>query len=120
MFVTSFEKDIWNVVDAISGKVTTDTETKSEAHNTICGLDGMKVYLAGLKSPFLFVADTITNKVIDKIEAFAASIRPFTVNGTQTLGFVNVNHLLGFEIGNLKIGKNLHRVEVSDFKPGGW
>src|SRR5205823_5626739 len=61
LFVPSFEKDIWNVVDAATGKVTADIETKSGAHNTICGLDGKRVYMAGLKSPFLFVADTGTN-----------------------------------------------------------
>ena len=118
LFVPSFEKDIWNVVDAITGKVLTDIETKSGAHNTICGLDGSRVYMAGLKSPLLFVADTKTNKVIDKVGPFAAAIRPFTVNGAQTLCFVNVNELLGFEVGDLKTGKKLHRVEVPDFKKG--
>jgi DNA-binding beta-propeller fold protein YncE len=118
LFVPSFEKDIWNVVDAASGKVVADIETKSGSHNTICGLDGKRAYLAGLKSPLLFVADTATNKVIDKIGPFSASIRPFTVNGAQTLCFVNVNELLGFEIGDLKTGKKLHRVEVPDFKKG--
>ena len=118
LFVPSFEKDIWNVVDAINGKVTTEIETKSGSHNTICGLDGTKAYLAGLKSPLLFVADTKTNKVIDKVGPFAAAIRPFTVNGAQSLCFVNVNELLGFEIGDLKTGKKLHRVEVPEFKKG--
>jgi DNA-binding beta-propeller fold protein YncE len=118
LFVPSFEKDIWNVVDPITGKVITDIETKSGSHNTICGLDGKRAYLAGLKSPFLFVADTKTNKVIEKVGPFAAPIRPFTVNGSQSLCFVNVNELLGFEIGDLKIGKKLHRVEVPEFKPG--
>jgi DNA-binding beta-propeller fold protein YncE len=118
LFVPSFEKDIWNVVDAASGKVITDIETKSGAHNTICGLDGTKAYLAGLKSPLLFVADTTTHKVIDKVGPFAAAIRPFTVNGAQTLCFVNVNELLGFEVGDLKTGKKLHRVEVPEFKKG--
>lgn len=118
LYVPSFEKDIWNVVDAATGKVMTDIETKSGAHNTICGLDGKRVYMAGLKSPFLFVADTGTNKVVDKIGPFAASIRPFTVNGAQSLCFVNVNELLGFEIGDLKTGKKLHRVEVPEFKTG--
>jgi len=84
----------------------------------VCGLDGKRVYMAGLKSSFLFVADTRTNKVVDKIGPFAASIRPFTANGTQSLCFVNVNELLGFEIGDLKTGKKLHRVEVPGFKTG--
>jgi DNA-binding beta-propeller fold protein YncE len=118
LFVPSFEKDIWNVVDAATGKVITNIETKSGAHNTICGLDGTRAYLAGLKSPLLFVADTRTHRVIDKIGPFAAAIRPFTVNGAQTLCFVNVNELLGFEIGDLKTGKKLHRVEVPKFKKG--
>jgi len=118
LFVPSFEKDIWNVVDAGSGKVTAEIETKSGSHNTICGLDGKRAYLAGLKSPFLFVADTATNKVVEKIGPFSAPIRPFTVNGMQTLCFVNINELLGFEIGDLKTGKKLHRVEVPGFKKG--
>src|SRR5438067_7174245 len=42
LFVPSFEKDIWNVVEAATGKVITDIETKSGAHNTVCGLDGSR------------------------------------------------------------------------------
>ncbi|HXD87196.1 MAG TPA: hypothetical protein VN641_11935 [Urbifossiella sp.] len=118
LFVPSFEKDTWNVVDALSGKVLADIETKSGAHNTVCGLDGKRVYLAGLKSPWLFVADTQSYKIVDKVGPFAAAIRPFTVNGAQTLAFVNVNELLGFEIGDLKSGKKLHRIVVPGFKKG--
>lgn len=118
LFVPSFEKDVWNVVDAATGKVTGEIETKSGSHNTIVGLDGTRAYLAGLKSPLLFVVSTKTNKVIDKVGPFAAPIRPFTVNGSQTLCFVNVNELLGFEIGDLKTGKKLHRVTVPEFKTG--
>jgi hypothetical protein len=40
------------------------------------------------------------------------------VNGRQTLCFVNVNGLLGFEVGDLRTGKRLHRVEVPGSKPG--
>lgn len=118
LFVPSFEKDIWNVVDAASGKVLTEIETSSGAHNTICGLGGKWAYLAGLKSQFLFVADTKTHELSDTVGPFAAAIRPFTVNGAETLCFVNVNELLGFEIGDLKTGKKLHRVEVPKFEKG--
>jgi DNA-binding beta-propeller fold protein YncE len=118
LYVPSFEKDIWNVVDAVTGKVIADIETKSGAHNTVCGLDGSRAYLAGLKSPLLFVADAKTHKVIEKVGPFSAAIRPFTVNGAQSLCFVNVNELLGFEIGDLKTGKKLHRVEVPGFEKG--
>jgi hypothetical protein len=118
LFVPSFEKDIWNVVEAATGKVLSSIETKSGAHNTICGLGGKRAYLAGLRSPYLFVADTTTHKVVDKIGPFAAAIRPFTVNGAETLCFVNVNELLGFEVGDLKSGKKLHRMEVPKFERG--
>ena len=49
---------------------------------------------------------------------FSAPIRPFTVNGAQTLCYVNVNELLGFEIGDLTTGQKLHRVEVQGYQQG--
>lgn len=45
-------------------------------------------------------------------------IRPFTINGEQTLCFVNVNELLGFEVGDLKSGRMIHRVQVAGFENG--
>jgi hypothetical protein len=118
LYVPSFEGPHWNVVDAASGDVLATIETKSGAHNTVVGLDGSRMYLAGLKSPLLRVADTKTHKVVQEVGPFSAAIRPFTVNAAQTLAFVNVNDLLGFEIGDIKTGKVLHRVEVQDFKKG--
>ena len=117
LYVPSFEKDTWNVVNADGDLVTTIT-TRSGAHNTVCGLDGKRMYLGGLKSNYLFVADTGTHKVAAKVGPFAGAIRPFVVNAAQTLCFVTVNGLLGFEIGDLKSGKILHRVEVAGFKSG--
>lgn len=115
LYVPSFEKDTWNVVDGGSGEVLAIIETKSKAHNTVVGLDGKRMYLAGLGSPLLSVADTTGHHVIQKVGPFSAPIRPFTVNGAQTLTFVCVNGLLGFEIGDLRSGKMLHRVEVKGF-----
>lgn len=117
LYVPSFEKDTWNVVDASNGKVIKTIETKSGAHNTVCGLDGQRMYMAGLRSPLLSVAD-MTHQVIQTIGPFSASIRPFTVNGRQTRCFVCVNDLLGFEIGDLKTGKKLATVEVQGFSKG--
>ena len=85
LYVPSFEKDTWNVVDGATGDVVATIETKSGAHNTVVSLDGTRMYLAGLKSPLLSVADTKTHKVVGTVGPFAASIRPFTVNGAQTL-----------------------------------
>ncbi|HXI73297.1 MAG TPA: hypothetical protein VNN22_23400 [Verrucomicrobiae bacterium] len=119
IYLPSFEGDFWNVVDARSGKVLKKILTKpAGAHNTVIGLDGKFAYLAGLKSPALRVVDTKTREVVREIGPFSKPIRPFTINGAQTLCYANVNGLLGFEIGDLKTGKVLQRVEVSGFKQG--
>lgn len=118
LYLPSLEKDHWHVVDALSGDILAKIVPNSGAHNTICGLDGKEAYLAGLKSSLLTVADTATRQASRTVGPFGASIRPFTVNGRQTLAFVNVNELLGFEVGDLKTGKKLHRVEVAGFSKG--
>ena len=118
MYLPSLEKQHWNVVDALSGDVIKRIEPIPRAHNTVYGLDGQQAYLAGIGSPLLHVAHTSTHTVAKKIGPFGSGIRPFTVNGKQSLCFVNVNGLLGFEIGDLVTGKKLHRVEVQGFKMG--
>jgi hypothetical protein len=118
IYLPSFEGPLWYVVDAGTGDVIAKIEPKSGAHNTVFGPLGTEVYLAGLKSPLLTVADAKAHTAARTVGPFAASIRPFTVNGSQTLVFVNVNDLLGFEVGDLTTGKKLHRVEVSGYSKG--
>jgi DNA-binding beta-propeller fold protein YncE len=118
LYVPSFEGPFWNVVNAISGDVIAKIVTKSGSHNTICSRDGKRAYLAGLRSPLLSVADTATQQAVETVGPFSNVIRPFTINGSRTLCFVNVNDLLGFEVGDLRTGKMLYRVEVQDFQKG--
>jgi DNA-binding beta-propeller fold protein YncE len=118
LYVPSFEGPHWNVVNAETGDVILKVVTKSGSHNTIYSLDGSRVYLAGLRSTFLSVADTKTHTIVQTVGPFSKPIRPFTLNGRGTLVFVNVNDLPGFEIGDLRTGKMLHRVEFTDYKPG--
>jgi hypothetical protein len=118
IFLPSFEGPLWYVVRAEDGEELGRIAPDSGAHNTVAGLNGKEAYLAGLKSPLLTVADTGSHRAIRTVGPFSASIRPFTVNGRQTLCFVNVNELLGFEIGDLVSGRKLHRVEVQGFKKG--
>ncbi len=118
LYVPSLEGPHWHVVDADSGAIVAKIEPKSGAHNTICSLDGSRVYLAGLRSRLLSVVDTRTQKIVQTVGPFDGPIRPFTVNAAQTLCFVTVNDLLGFEVGDFKSGKMLHRVEVEHFKKG--
>jgi DNA-binding beta-propeller fold protein YncE len=118
LYVPSFEGPHWHAVDAMTGDVIARLETNSGAHNTIYAPDGRFVYLAGLKSPMLNVADASTHSVTNRVGPFGDVIRPFTINGRQTLCFVNVNGLLGFEVGDLQTGRMLHRVEVSGYQQG--
>jgi DNA-binding beta-propeller fold protein YncE len=118
IYLPSLEREHWHVVDGRSGEVIKKIVLNSGAHNTIISLDGKFAYLAGLKSPLLRVADTRTHEVVREIGPFGNVIRPFTINGSQTLCYVNVNELLGFEIGDLKTGKMLHRVVVSGYEQG--
>ena len=118
LYVPQLEGPLWHVVNAANGNVIASIETKAASHNTIYSADGNHVYMAGLKSPVLSIADTKTHKVASTVGPFANSIRPFTVNGSNTLCFVNVNGLLGFEIGDIRTGKKLHRVEVAGFQQG--
>ena len=118
IYLPSFEGPHWTVVDGLSGDTLAKVTPNSGAHNTVYGADGSHAYLAGLRSPLLTVADTKTHTAARTVGPFSKSIRPFTVNGLQTLCFVNVNELLGFEVGDLVAGKMLHRVEVRGFSSG--
>jgi hypothetical protein len=118
LYVPSLEKDTWNVVRADTGELLQTITTRSGAHNTLCGPDGKRMYLGGLKLNYLLVADTTTHQVTGKVGPLGGAVRPFVVNGRQTLCYVCVNGLLGFEIGDLKTGKKLHRVLVTGFKTG--
>ena len=118
LYVPTLEGPQWNVVDAMTSEIRTAVVTNSGAHNTIYGADGRRVNLAGLKSPLLNVADPATNTVVQKVGPFANVIRPFTINGSQTRVYVNVNDLLGFEVGDLKTGTVLQHVGVAGYQKG--
>lgn len=118
MYLPSLEKAHWHVIDALSGDVIKKLVPDSGAHNTVYSLDGKHAYLAGLKSSLLRVTDTRAHSISREVGPFGNVIRPFTVNSSGTLCFVNVNELLGFEIGDLRTGKQLHRVEVQGFAKG--
>lgn len=119
LYLPSFEKDFWNVVDAASGDIIKRIDTPNTgSHNTVVDASGVRAYLAGLRSPMLRVVDAGTHDVVKEAGPFSSAIRPFTINGKGTLCFVNVNGLLGFEVGDLTTGAKLHRVEVRGFNIG--
>lgn len=117
IYLPTLEGPFWYLVDAESGRVLRKINTDSGAHNTIVGLSGKFAYLAGLKSPLLRKVDTTTD-AITTTGPFSAGIRPFTVNADETRCYVNVNELLGFEVGDLTTGQKLYAVTVKGFERG--
>lgn len=119
IYLPSFEKDHWNVVDAMTGEVITKIETPSTgSHNTVVDASGKFAYLCGLKSPVMRVVDTKTRKVVKEVGPFTSAIRPFTVSAAGDVAFVNVNGLIGFEVGDVTTGQKIARIEVPGFKMG--
>jgi DNA-binding beta-propeller fold protein YncE len=118
MYLPSFEKGFWNVIDCNTGDVIKKIEVFKRAHNTIYGPSGNHVYLDDIASPWLYMADAKKHELANKIGPFGNFVRPFTVNGKETLVYVTVDSLLGFEVGDIKTGKKLARVEVEGWNMG--
>ena len=70
-------------------------------HNTWINKAGTRVYMEVLTVPYIYVADTATNKVLGKIGPFSKGIRPFAVTDDERYLYANVDGLLGFEIAEI-------------------
>ena len=118
MYLPSFEKGFWNVVDCASGDIIKKIDIHKRAHNTIYGPSGKLVYMGDIASPWLWVADAKKHEVVNKVGPFANFVRPFTINGKETRAYITVDSLLGFEVGDIQSGKKLAHIEVEGWNPG--
>lgn len=118
MYLPSLEKGFWNVVDCRTGNIIKKIDVYKRAHNTIYSHTGNLVYLDDIGSPWLYIADAKTHTIKSKVGVFANNVRPFTVNGKETLVYVTVDSLLGFEVGDLKQGNKLAHVDVEGWEAG--
>ena len=113
---------IWKVIDANTGNVTTSIDSGGIGpHNTVVSPDGARVYLGPRYTNYLVVASTRTNQVIRKIGPVGGvgGIRPFTINGAQSLAFITLSGFLGFQVGDISTGRILYTVPVQGFPGGG-
>ena len=101
---------IWTVLDARSGEVIGVIRAGAGAHNTIMGMSGRRVYLGGRNSRYLDVADTSTDRVIERIGPLRSGVRPFTINGSETLAFTTATGFLGFQVSSIVTGRVLYTV----------
>jgi DNA-binding beta-propeller fold protein YncE len=130
LYVPYRDEDFWLVLDAANGEVKAKiTVGRGEnyqdgwpigsigPHNTWINPKGSRVYMQVLTLPYVFIADTETNRIIGKVGPFSKGVRPFTVTNDEKFVFANVDRLLGFEVGAVREGnhwggKMLHRVEA--------
>jgi len=100
----------WYVIRTDTGDVVATIAGPTSPHSTIVNLDGTRVYLGGRANNYLEVADTTTDAVVRSIGPFQSSVRPFTINGRETIAYVTITGLRGFQIGDLTTGQVLQTV----------
>jgi DNA-binding beta-propeller fold protein YncE len=107
----------WRLIDARSGNPTGAViHAGAGAHNTIMGASGEHVYLAGVDYPYLEVASTATNQVVQRIGPLnGPGVRPFTINGSETLAFTTARSFLGFQVSDIESGEVLYTVPIPGF-----
>jgi DNA-binding beta-propeller fold protein YncE len=110
---------IWYVIDANSENETGTINGGLGPHNTIVSLNGAHVYLGGRNHNYLEVADTRTNQVIRNIGPLFSGVRPFTINGSETIAYTTSTGLLGFQISDIKTGQVLYTVRIKGFSWNG-
>jgi hypothetical protein len=107
----------WHILNTSDGtsRGSIFTVAGNAAHNTIMGFTGQKVYLGGLNNSTFFIASTSTNTITSTIGPLAGGVRPFTINGDESLVFTTHTGLLGFQVSNLTTGQILYTVPVQGF-----
>jgi len=118
LLVGSSYNSWWYYIDGATGKVLgkLDTPDAPVAHNLTVTSDGQLGLLGSMSSPKdgkagLAVIDVPGRKVL-KYMTFSEMVRPLTMNHDGSLVYVNVNDLIGFEIGDVKTGKMIKRLEL--------
>ena len=110
----------WYIVDATTGNETGVINAGRGPHNTLVSLNGKHVYMGGRFYPYLEVADTATNQIIQKIGPLKGDgVRPFTINGRETLAYISTTGFLGFQVGDIASGKILYTVPIQGFSWNG-
>lgn len=124
----------WDVIDADLHKIIAFIPVPyGNPHNTWCSQDGTKMYLAALGNENLYIADTKTHKIMKTVGPFEPNaedpwgwtqkkhngpkgIRPFAVTANDQLCYVNLDGVLGYEIGNIETGERIGRVDIEGFE----
>jgi len=108
----------WYYIDGATGKSLgkLPTPEANVAHNLAVTADGKLGIMGSMSSPKngkagVAVIDVPNRKVL-RYMTFSEMVRPLTINHDASLVYVNVNDLIGFEIGDVQTGKMLKRMEL--------
>ncbi len=111
--------NLWYVEDAATGNDRGTIQADQDPHNTVVSVNGSHVYMGPRNmqnTPTdLYVADTATNQITQKIGPFLKGVRPFTVNSEETLVYASTTGFLGFQVGSITSGKILYTVPIQGF-----
>jgi DNA-binding beta-propeller fold protein YncE len=107
--------DSWYVVQARNGRVVGEIHGGLSPHNTIVGPSGRKVYLGPRNGTYLVVADTKTNRIVQRIGPLRSGVRPFTIDGHERFAFTTATGFLGFQVSSIATGAVLDTVPIPHF-----
>ena len=110
----------WNVIDTASGDVVSTIDGGSAPHNTIVSLNDADLFLGGRTDSYLFDVSMIngTSSRIGPLgPASDRGVRPFTINGKNSLAFTTATSFLGFQVSDIKSGQVLYTVPIKGAFP---
>jgi hypothetical protein len=126
LLVGSSYNSWWYYIDGATGKSLGKLPVPEtpDTHNLAVCADGKIGIMGSMSSPpkaGLAIIDVPNRKVL-RYMTFSEMVRPLTINHDASLVHVNVNDLIGFEIGEVQTGKVLKRVELpgADWKGKGY
>jgi len=116
LLVGSSYNSWWYYIDGATGKPLGKLPVPETpvTHNLAVSADGKIGIMGSMSSPpkaGVAVIDVPNRKVL-RYMTFSEMVRPLTINHDGSLVYVNVNDLIGFEIGDVKTGKMLKRFEI--------
>jgi DNA-binding beta-propeller fold protein YncE len=94
------QSGVWNVLDTRNGALIGTIQGGAGPHNTIASGNGRYVYLGGRNHDHLDVYETATGQVFE-IGPLMGGVRPFTVNGSNTIAFTTATGFDGFQVSSI-------------------
>jgi DNA-binding beta-propeller fold protein YncE len=111
------EGHTWNVLSTANGEIKETIEAGKSPHNTVISPDGRYLYMGPRNDDYLWVLDLHTEEM-SKVGPLFAGVRPFTVNGSNTLAFTTATGLDGFQVSSVTTGKVLFTVNAGPVPSG--